>query len=151
MIVLASYSLSIYIPTAQACPSTRNNKSLLLLLFSILLQHEPSHLSDAAEIQDIAEALSYRVLLFSSSSISRILSLSSQLPPPRLSDLPRYHLFYLLHSVLSSTLPKKLSPSLSFRLLILHPQKVRCSFQKLLQNVQCRSNPIQNPPSLHLN
>jgi hypothetical protein len=57
MIVLSSYSLSIYIPTAQACPSSQNNKSLLLLLFSILLQHEPSYLSDAAEIQDIAEVL----------------------------------------------------------------------------------------------
>ncbi len=70
MRVLASYLLSIYIPTAQACPSTQNNKSLLLLLFSIPLQHEPSYLSDAAEIQDIAKALNYRVLLLSSSSIS---------------------------------------------------------------------------------
>jgi len=75
MIVLASYSLSIYIPTTQACLSTPNNKSLLLLLFSILLQHEPNYLSDAAEIQDIAEALSYRDLPFSSSSVSKIISL----------------------------------------------------------------------------
>jgi hypothetical protein len=29
--------------------------------------------------------------------------------------------------------------------------EVRYFFQTLLQNVQCRSNPIQNPPSRHLN
>jgi hypothetical protein len=70
-IVLASYSLSIYIPKAQACPSSQDHKSLLLLLFSILLQHEPNYLLDAAEIQNIVEALSYKDLLLSSSSVSQ--------------------------------------------------------------------------------
>jgi len=45
---------------------------------SILLQLELGYLSDAAEIQDIAEALSYRALFFSSSSISPKLSSSSK-------------------------------------------------------------------------
>ncbi len=100
------FTSHIHAPKAQACPSTQNNKSLFLLLFSILLQHEPSYLSDAAEIQDIAEALSYRVLLFSSSSISPILSLSSQLHTSWLSDLLPYYLFHLLHC------PKIVSPSI---------------------------------------
>jgi len=85
----------IHASKAQACPSTENNKSLLLLLFSILLQHEPSYLSDAAEIQDITEALSYRVLLSSPK-----LSHSS-----KTTALPAIWSTSLL-SVLSSTLPK---------------------------------------------
>ncbi len=110
MIVLSSYSLSIYIPTAQACPSTPNNKSLLLLLFSILLQHEPSYLSDAAEIQDIVEALSYRDLfllkLFCLQNYLTLLSNYSLLFFFLISLLPICSIF--LHSVLSSTLPPKI-------------------------------------------
>jgi hypothetical protein len=121
MIVLSSYSLSIYIPTAQACPSSQNNKSLLLLLFSTLLQHEPSYLSDVAEIQDIAEALTLqRSSLLKFFFFQNYLPLLSNRPLYLMPDLPPYYLFYLLHSVLFSTLPKNfLSPS--NRLLILHP------------------------------
>jgi hypothetical protein len=116
MRVLASYLLGIYIPTAQACPSTQNNKSLLLLLFSIPLQHEPSYLSDATEIQDIVEVLNYRVLLLSSSSISP----KSSPPTPNYSLLSYltyllticsifYTSFYPLHCP-----PKIVSPSSDF-------------------------------------
>ncbi len=79
---------------------------------SILLQLELGYLSDAAEIQDIAEALS-SPQLFSSQVLLYLQNYLplSKLQPPLLSDLPPYYLFYLLHSVLSSTFPKILSPS----------------------------------------
>jgi hypothetical protein len=111
-ILFTSY---IHAPKAQACLSTQNNKSLLLLLFSILLQHEPSYLSDAAEIQDIAEALSYRAFLFSSQIL---LCLQNYLILPKTTALSAVWSTSLL-SVLSLTLcsilyiaPQKFSPSL---------------------------------------
>jgi hypothetical protein len=58
-----------------------------------------------------------------------------------MSDLPPYYLFYLLHSVLSSTLPQKLS-LLPFRLLILPPQRSVASsrsFSKTFSADQIRS------------
>ncbi len=104
--ILPFYSrVNIHTSKAQACLSTQNNRSLILLLFSILLQHELSYLSDAAEIQDIAEALSYKALLFSSSSTSKITLLFSKLQPSPLSNLPPSYflsisctLFYPLYS-----------------------------------------------------
>ncbi len=79
---------------------------------SILLQLELGYLSGTAEIQDIAEALS-SPQLFSSQVLLYLQNYLplSKLQPPLLSDLPPYYLFYLLHSVLSSTFPKILSPS----------------------------------------
>jgi len=109
-ILFTSY---IHAPKAQACPSTQNNKSLLLLLFSILLQHEPSYLSDAVKIQDIAEVLSYLALLFSSSSTSPKSSHSSK--TTAFSPVWSSSLLSVLSLPLRSILyiaPKKLSPSL---------------------------------------
>jgi len=149
MIVLSSYSLSIYIPTAQACPSSQNNKSLLLLLFSILLQHEPNYLSDVAEIQDIAEALTLQRSSLLKFFFQNCLSL-----------LPNYHLLWclihlLIFFVLSLTLRSILYIAQNCLSLQQTPDpsssEVCCFFQTLFQNFQCRSNPIQNPPSRHLN
>jgi hypothetical protein len=150
MIVLSSYSLSIYIPTAQACLSSQNNKSLLLLLFSILLQHEPSYLSDTAEIQDIAEALTLQ-----RSSLLKFFFFQNCL-----FLLPNYRLLWCLIYLLTicsiSYTPfyslhcPKLSPSLQ-QTPDPSSSEVRYFFQTLFQNVQCRSKPIQNPPSRHLN
>ncbi len=127
-----------------------NNKSLLLLLFSILLQHEPSYLSDAAKIQDIAEAL-----MLPRSSLLKFFCLQNYL-----SLLPNYRLLWCLIYLLTICsifytpfypLPcPKLSLSLQ-QTSDPSSSEVRCFFQKHLQNVQCRSNPIQDPPFLHLN
>ncbi len=82
--------------------------------------------------------------------ISKIISLFQNYSPLccLISLLTTCSIFYTQFYPLPT--PQKLSLPL-VRLLILPPQKVRCFFQKLLQNVQCRSNPIQNPPSRHLN
>ncbi len=79
----------------------------------ILLQLELGYLSDAAEIQDIAEALSYRALFFPSSSISPKLSPSSK--TTALSAVWSTSLLSVLSLTLCSILyiaPKIPSPSL---------------------------------------
>ncbi len=78
-----SFSRYIHTPTAQACPFKTTNlivPGVLVPLLHplILLQLELGYLSDVAEIQDIAEALSYLALFFSNFSISPKLSPSSK-------------------------------------------------------------------------
>ncbi len=151
--MLAFHSQYVHAPKAQASFfNTKKMTTLIVLGVLVPLLHPPLSCSTnlatyqtQRKIQDIAEALSYRVLFFSSPSISFQNHLT----------LLELHLLSYLRSIfsiccLSSTLsPKNLSsPSQTSDL---SSQKVRCFFQKLLQNVQFRSNPIQDLPSCHLN
>ncbi len=115
------------------------------------LQHEPSYLSNAAEnLRHSRSSELQSSSLPKSFYLSPKSSRSPRTQPTQLSEIYLLYilpiLYYLLYLL---PCPQKLSSPLQTS--DLSSQKVRCFFQKLLQNVQFRSDPIQDLSSCHLN
>ncbi len=128
--------------SGSSCPSPTS---------STLLQHEPSYLSDVVE--NPRHSRSYELQsssLLKSFYLSPKSSRSLRTQPTQLSEIYLFYLSPILYC-LFYLLPRPQKLSSPQQTSDLSPQKVRCFFQKLLQNVQFRSNPIQDPPSCHLN